>query len=162
MWRHTRFRELAYLTVVPDEGGTIDGLIAPVPEGDWDALDLREANYDRVPATHQISHEMTHQPQIAVYSIPEGNHTAPSDRHPVLLSYIDVVVQGYMREFGRDGAARFFTTTGGWDMPVLDDRAAPVYPRHQQLSPAERAFVDAQLIDLSVRIEPPKPKGVWT
>ena len=26
----------------------------------------------------------------------------------VLLSYIDVVVQGYLREFGEDGVARFF------------------------------------------------------
>ncbi len=162
IWRHTNLRKLAYLTVIPDEQGIIDGLIAPVPGDDWAALDLREAAYDRLPAAHLISHDLDHQPEIAVYAIPDGRHVAPSAEHPVLLSYIDVVTQGYLREFGEEGAARFFITTGGWDMPVLDDRAAPVYPRHQSLSHAETAFVDDQLSALSVAIMQPPRGSSWT
>jgi hypothetical protein len=162
MWRHTSLRKLAYLTVVPDAAGSIDGLIAAVPGDNWKALDLREAAYDRLPAAHQISHNLDHQPEIAVYSIPGGKHVAPSPDHPVLLSYIDVVTQGYMREFGREGAARFFTTTKGWDMPVLDDRAAPIYPRHQTLSRKETEFVDDQLGELSVKIMKPPQGSIWT
>ena len=136
---------MAFLTVVRDEGSQIDGLIAPVPAQDWAALDERERAYDRVPAAHQVAHGGPDGRDIAVYAIPDGLHRAPSVNHMVLLSYIDVVVQGYLREFGEDGAARFFDTTDGWDAPVLDDRAAPRYPRHCLLSVAERRFVDDQL-----------------
>jgi hypothetical protein len=162
VWRHTNLRKLAYLTVIPDADSTLEGLIAAVPGNDWDALDLREAAYDRLPAAHQVRHTLPHQPEIAVYSIPHDAHLAPSADHPVLLSYIDVVTQGYLREFGPEGAARFFTTTAGWDMPVLDDRTAPIYPRHQRLSRSETAFVDDQLAALPVRIEKPHPNSIWT
>ena len=151
VWRHTTLRPVAFLTVVPDPGGVIDGLIAEVPRLDWAALDERESAYDRVAAYHQIEHRLTHRPEIAVYSIPEGKHSAPSQTHPALLSYIDTVVQGYLREFGEDGAQRFFATTDGWEAPVLDDRADPIYPRHRHLSAEERAFVDACLAERGIR-----------
>ncbi|RKF13942.1 gamma-glutamylcyclotransferase [Roseovarius spongiae] len=153
VWRHTDLRQVAYLTVVPDADCAIDGLIAGVPGGDWKALDIREGAYDRVPADGQVRHALGPDARIAVYTIPEGKHGRPTRAHPVLLSYIDVVVQGYLREFGEAGARRFFETTQGWDVPVLNDRAAPAYPRHCALSPQERAFVDAQLAALPVRIE---------
>ena len=153
VWRHTVLRPVAYLTVVPDETSEIDGLIAEVPHADWAALDEREGAYDRVAAAHQVSHPLSHRPEIAVYSIPEGKHGAPSEDGPVLLSYIDVVVQGYLREFGEAGVHRFFKTTDGWDAPVLDDRADPVYPRHRMLSAPERMLVDDHLSDLQVRIK---------
>ena len=144
-WRRTSLRRVAYLTVVPDPNSEIDGLIAAVPGDDWAALDERESAYNRVPAAHQVTHALTHSPEIAVYSIPDGAHGQPSKTNPALLSYIDVVIQGYLREFGEDGARAFFDTTEGWDTPVLDDRADPVYPRHRVLTTDERAFVTDQL-----------------
>ena len=123
----------------------VDGLIAPVPDQDWAALDERERAYDRVPAAHQVSHDLAHQPDIAVYAVPDGQHETPTAEHSLLLSYIDVVVQGYLREFGPEGVTRFFATTDGWDAPILDDRSAPRYPRHCRLSRKERALTDAHL-----------------
>ena len=145
VWRHTTLRPVAYLTVVPDPEAEIDGLIAPVPGAHWPALDAREAAYMRAPVAHQVRHPLPHRPEIAVYTIPEGHHGAPSTAHPILLSYIDVVVQGYLREFGEAGVARFFTTTHGWDAPILDDRADPRYPRAQTLGAEETAVVDEWL-----------------
>jgi hypothetical protein len=142
VWRHTRIRPVAYLTVVPDPESEIDGLIAPVPSGGWQALDARERAYDRVAAEHQVRHHLPHAPPIAVYTIPEGRHGTPDAACPVLLSYLDVVVQGFLREFGAAGVERFRATTDGWDTPVLDDRAAPRYPRHRVLTGAERGVVD--------------------
>ena len=55
-------------------------------------------------------------------------------------------------EFGEAGVARFFATTDGWDTPILDDRAAPLYPRHQLLTPAERALTDHHLATLNARL----------
>lgn len=135
---------------MPCPNSTIDGLIAPVPDQDWAALDLRERAYDRVAAAHQIRHNLPHQPQIAVYAIPEGRDQSPTTDHALLLSYIDVVVQGYLREFGPEGVARFFATTDGWDAPVIHDRTAPRYPRHCQLTADETALVDDHLNHLGV------------
>lgn len=151
VWRHTDLRPVAFLTVVPDETSEIEGLIAPVPGADWAALDQREAAYIRAPAADQVRHDLPHKPEIAVYTIPEGRHGAPDTARPVLLSYLDVVVQGYLREFGEAGVDRFFATTHGWDAPILDDRAAPRYPRHQRLRVDERALTDRHLI----RLDPP-------
>ncbi|MFD0858805.1 gamma-glutamylcyclotransferase family protein [Roseovarius aquimarinus] len=153
-WRPTNLREVAYLSVVQDEGTAIDGLIAPVPDADWHALDLREGAYDRVPAAHMIEHPLPHRPQIAVYAVPgyAAPHKAEERGHHLLLSYIDVVIQGYLREFGPDGARHFFETTDGWEVDVLDDRAAPQYPRACRLTPSETEVVDAGLADLPVRM----------
>ena len=155
IWRYTTQRQVAYLTVIRDETSTIDGLIAPVPDQDWNALDYRERAYSRIPAAHQITHTLAHQPQIAVYAIPDGLHQAPSREHSLLLSYIDVVVQGYLREFGAKGAARFFSSTDGWDAPIIDDRTAPRYPRHCSLTATETELVDDHLNDLGVEIVRP-------
>lgn len=151
-WRHTDLRPVAFLTAIPDAESEIEGMIAHVPRNDWEALDEREWAYDRIPATQSITHPLTHDVEIAVYAVPRHNHSDPTDKHPLLLSYIDVVVQGYLRAFGPDGANRFFATTDGWDSPILNDRAAPRYPRHQQLKPAETTFVDVCLKALSAKI----------
>ncbi|WP_281966717.1 gamma-glutamylcyclotransferase family protein [Roseovarius nanhaiticus] len=154
-WRPTNLREVAFLSVVEDTGTIIDGLIAPVPDADWHALDLREGAYDRVPAEHMVEHPLPHRPQIAVYAVPGyGARTAMEERgHHLLLSYIDVVIQGYLREFGPAGAQHFFDTTDGWEVDVIDDRAAPRYPRACTLTQGETDVVDAGLASLPVRMK---------
>ena len=57
--------------------------------------------------------------------------------------------------FGLDGVAAFFDTTDGWDAPILDDRAAPRYPRHQRLAPDETALVDQHLSRLNANLIQP-------
>lgn len=156
-WRHTNLRPVAFLTAVPDTSVTIDGMIAHVPGDDWAALDLREHAYARVPTSDAIEHTLNGTPDVALYAIPPEAHGHPTTAHPVLLSYIDVVIQGYLRAFGETGAQRFFDTTSGWDIPVMNDRAAPIYPRHQRLNTDERAFVDDALKRLDVTLIDPHP-----
>jgi gamma-glutamylcyclotransferase (GGCT)/AIG2-like uncharacterized protein YtfP len=150
-WKHTLTRPVAYLTAVPDETSEIDGLIAEVPRADWVALDQREHAYDRVRAAG-VSHPLATSPEVHIYWVPDGKHEPASHAHPILLSYLDVVVQGYLREFGEAGVERFFRTTDGWEGPVLNDRLAPRYPRHQPLSRGEHGLVDAWLAALSVEV----------
>lgn len=150
-WRHTDLRDVAFLTVVPDDSTTIEGLIAGVPGDDWAALDEREAAYGRVPVSDHVTHPLPHRPEIAIYAIEAGKHRAPTQDHPILLSYVDVVLQGYLREFGKAGAQAFLDTTDGWHAPVLDDRAAPIYPRHQTLTTLERDFIDNALAALGAK-----------
>ncbi|WP_375254445.1 gamma-glutamylcyclotransferase family protein [Yoonia sp.] len=143
VWRGTHLRKVAYLSVEPDDNCTLLGLVAQVNANDWSALDAREAAYHR----HDVSHLISYRGgplNTAVYQV-EPHHIANADGHPILLSYLDVVVQGYLRAFGEAGVSHFFETTTGWDAPILNDRAEPVYPRHQKLTTAETALVDAQL-----------------
>jgi len=144
-WRYTPHRAGPFLTVIPGPADTIDGLIAAIPGGDWAALDLREAGYDRLP---------TPLPGVMVYAVPDHGAVNPAGKDPILLSYVDVVLQGFHREFGPAGVAGFLATTDGWDIPILNDRAAPRYPRHQPLTADETALVDAALRDVGARILP--------
>ena len=150
-WRAVPERDLCYLTAVPSPGDEILGLIAPVPDDGWATLDLREAAYERLDGTEAILHD-SDAVQIAVYAIAPGRVTPPGPDNPILLSYLDVVIQGYLSEFGPDGAEHFLDTTDGWGAPILNDRAAPRYPRAQLLTEEERATVDAALQRFDSRV----------
>ncbi len=152
VWRHTELRPVAFLTAVPAEGFEIEGLVAHVPGDDWAALDEREHAYDRTHVTEVTDHPVERAIQVQVYSIPHGKHGVPDETHPVLLSYIDVVVQGYLREFGEAGVRRFFETTDGWDAPILNDRADPIYSRPQVLRDDEIGLVEDGLREVDARI----------
>lgn len=142
-WVRTDLREVVFLSIHPAPGHSIDGLIAAVPGADWAALDAREAGYNRIAATHLIDHG-SDASDIAAYRVPEDRQSRDGS-HCMLLSYLDVVVQGFLAEFGQAGAEAFFATTDNWDTPVRDDRGAPVYSRAQQLTRQEQALVDRLL-----------------
>jgi len=137
VWQHAKTREVAFLSVHRAEGA-IDGLICDVPGGDWAALDAREFAYTR----HDVSEQLGL--QTAIYQADPAKIAPPSTGHPILLSYLDVVVQGFLEHFGEEGVTTFFTSTDGWG-PIKDDRHDPIYPRHQKLTKAERALVDHHL-----------------
>lgn len=151
-WVRTEERETVFLTARADPASSIDGLIAAVPNADWAALDTRERGYKRLPSEGSVAHPLAPTTPVQHYAIPSDAMRADGD-HVILLSYLDVVVQGYLREFGHDGVERFFDTTDGWDTPILNDRHAPRYPRHQQLSRDETALVDGHLTRLSAFVK---------
>ncbi len=151
-WLQTTTNPVAMLSARPDPGGRIEGLIAQVPGADWTALDLRESHYARHDVSAETEHDVTGPASIAVYRVEEA--PVPPEPAPILLSYLDVVLQGYLREFGMTGMERFIETTDGWETsPILNDRAAPRYPRHQPLTENERARIDAVFTRLPVAIE---------
>ncbi len=145
-WRRTSLRPLSFLTVIPDSTTEIEGLVAGVPDHAWPELDAREGAYERV-ALAEVRHD-GRTGATAIYAIPEGFHDEPGDENPILLSYLETVLQGYLTLFGEAGVARFVATTEGWHAPLLDDRAAPRYGRATQLTPAERALVDGWIEEL--------------
>ena len=151
VWQRTNLRKAAYLSVMPCAQTSLHGVIARVPGANWAALDQREAAYQRHDVSHTIHHDGPAAP-TAVYQV-RPEHVADADDHPILLSYVDVVVQGYLRVHGQDGVAHFFETTDGWNTPILNDRADPVYPRNQSLSAEERALVDHYLAAVMEKAE---------
>lgn len=134
IWCHAKTRPVAFLSV-HQAPGAIQGIIADVPGADWAALDAREHAYQR----HDVSGVLDG--HTAIYQADPAKTVPPSTRHPILLSYLDVVVQGFLQQYGEQGVAEFFASTDGWG-PIKDDRADPYYPRFQTLSPQERALVD--------------------
>ena len=150
-WVVTPGYRTVLLTGVPAPDHQIDGLIAAVPGADWQALDAREAGYARLPANETVSHTHPSASDIAVYAVARENMMANSGQM-ILLSYLDVVVQGFHQVYGSDGVTRFFDTTDGWDTPIFDDRDDPIYPRSQQLTPAQSALVDDHLQRLFAKV----------
>lgn len=151
VWRRTHLRRAAYLSVMPCAETTLRGVIAGVPGADWDALDQREAAYQRHDVSEGIRHDGPKAP-TAVYQV-RSEHVADADDHPILLSYVDVVVRGYLQMHGHAGVSHFFETTDGWNAAILNDRADPVYPRYQALSKDERALVDRHLAAVMEKAE---------
>lgn len=143
VWVRTDLRDIAFLSIHAAPGHKIDGLIATVPGADWAALDARETGYARIKATDHVTHGSI-ATDIAAYQVPTENQREDGD-HSILLSYLDVVVQGFLKEFGQAGAEAFFATTDNWETPVHDDRGTPHYPRAQNLSRDEQALVDRLL-----------------
>ncbi|SMX32065.1 gamma-glutamylcyclotransferase family protein [Maliponia aquimaris] len=150
-WRATPDRALCYLTAVADAQASIQGLIAPVPGDSWAELDRREAAYRRHPATHALTHASDAQ-EVVVYAIDPDRQFDPGPDNPILLSYLDVVIAGFLAEYGPEGPAEFFRTTTGWQAPILDDRAAPRYSRARPLTDEIRTLTDAGLSALGSRI----------
>ena len=114
------------------------------------ALDLREAGYTRhrlAPA--DVRCELAVPADCPVY-IYEGNLPfRPEQKHVILQSYLDAVLQGYHLNYGADGVRRFIEETAGRETPILADRDAPRYPRAVSLAPGERELFDALLADCS-------------
>ena len=151
-WRRSPLRKVCYLTAVPDRADYIEGVIASVPGADWAALDERERAYARVPLGPELRHQAG-AVDVAIYAIEHDKHFEPTDENPVLLSYLDVVVQGYLSEFGMTGVTHFFETTEGWHAPILNDRDAPMYTRAQNLTEDERQIVNEGLSRLSAKLK---------
>ncbi len=148
-WRQIDPFPRAILTAVPAPQSQLFGLLARVPDNDWAALDQREGAYDRTLLSAAEKDVSFAEHAVAIYEIPEGKHPAPAALRPIALSYLDVVVQGYLQVFGESGVADFFATTTGWDAQILNDRATPMYPRAQRLSKTETALVDHYIARLT-------------
>ncbi len=145
-WEYSRTRDLSFLSVTRDPETSIQGMIADVAGLGWAALDIREAAYRR------LKLQSGEHVGVQIYQA-HPDHIAPAvGNKPILLSYLDCVVQGFLEHFGEQGVTAFFDSTSGWERLVKDDRTAPIYPRAQPLSALEIKLVDKHLERLSVLI----------
>ncbi len=151
IWQPSPFRPVAFLSVVPAIDEWLVGAIAKVPNADWAALDERERAYIRRPVNDTHAEHDVEGADLHIYAV--ENPVAPNPAQPILLSYIDVVAQGFMAEHGEEGVYDFFKTTKGWEVPVKNDRQAPLYPRSQNVTVKERDLVDRLLRDLTTVVD---------
>lgn len=114
---------------------SIEGVIVSIRREELPSLDERELGYERI-ALEQSDFSLTEEVRtstIHIYRSLEQNRQLADSERPVLQSYIDCVMAGYLERFGESGLQRFMNTTRGWGGPILSDRHRPVYPRSVSL-----------------------------
>lgn len=148
-WVQSATRNVAFLSVKPDPLSQISGLIADIGDIGWDILDEREAAYDR-----QILDTAGFE-GITLYQAKPSAMAPMGGGKPILLSYLDCVVQGFASVYGPYGVRDFFRSTTGWDTPILNDRAAPIYPRAQTLSDVEIKLADDNIAMIGATVIQP-------
>ncbi|MEM8665118.1 MAG: gamma-glutamylcyclotransferase family protein [Pseudomonadota bacterium] len=131
------------LSVIPADDA-IEGLFVTFADDERTRLAARERNYDAVPLEGEGG-------AVIYRAKPEVERWGDA-ASPVSLSYLDTILGGYLDEFGEAGAERFMATTDGWFVPILDDRAAPRYPRAVALSPQAYRMIDrlVEMVDATV------------
>ena len=109
----------------------IDGVVVPLPLEALPVLDAREAGYDRLalPASTFDLPEGLGVDEVHVYRSRAENRLPATPAQPILQTYVDTVLAGYLRVYGEGGLEAFLTSTRGWEGAIEDDRAAPRYPR---------------------------------
>lgn len=130
----------AVLTSQRAEGASIDGLLVIDRLENLPDVDQRENLYRRNDITTSDLAFVNDAPALDFplfvyeqdYEPEEG--AAPS---PILRSYLDAVMQGFLTVFGEEGLARFISETDGFDLPIHEDRDDPVYPRPVRLADGE-------------------------
>ena len=134
-WVSSSIHDIAFLSVSPCDLTILQGMRASTKNIGWKALDLRETGY--------IRHNLDNYDMQMYIGDPE--YIDHKIKKPILLSYLDCVIQGYYKHFGKQGVKSFFKSTENWDHPILDDRDAPQYPRATILSKFEFNLVDEHL-----------------
>lgn len=141
-WHHPVMgrRAVTSLSIEPDDTSTIKGLRAWVAPDQVADLDAREKGYARTNVP--LFMEAQDAPQITYVSRAprSGDKT-----YPILQSYLDAVLMGFLAEFGEAGVHHFVETTAGWDTPILRDRETPFYPRAVDVSSDQAAFFEDAL-----------------
>ncbi|MCC8392170.1 gamma-glutamylcyclotransferase [Paraburkholderia sp. MMS20-SJTR3] len=111
---------------------TINGVIYPVAGNDMSAFDAREKGYVRVEVPRALIEAVSWQPLPAAGTVwvyvPKADGNAPGEglpvpdaNHPLVQSYIDVVIEGGL-EYGPQFAREIIATTRDWSPYWLNDR----------------------------------------
>lgn len=138
---------------VPDS--VIDGLLVFDKLSNLPAVDEREATYDRITVPIERMEVLGGPiPDCVVYVYKARTNTAQDDpEHPILQSYLDAVLQGYLREFGTQGVHDFIASTDGFERDIHIDRHDPIYTRPVTLEDHERHMFDSLLANRITRMD---------
>jgi len=128
------------LTVQPASKVCIDGVQVSMASEELPQLDAREGGYNRHSVITAASSDL-----VAMYVSRTEHVAAASKDYPLLQSYVDCVMAGFLAVFGWDGVDRFINSTAGWQAPMLLDRAEPLYPRAVTIATEIQAEFDARI-----------------
>lgn len=142
------------LTVRPSEGHEIAGLMVREHRDGLPALDKREWRYDRLDLVHgafRPDADAALEAPGFVYRAKAEHYRWGDDDHPILQSYVDCVLAGFLKHWGEAGVRHFVEATEGWHVPIRRDRDAPLYPRAVLVPEQARVFFDDVLREADAR-----------
>lgn len=143
------------LTVTPRKGASIAGVMAREPVAGLAKLDEREQRYERrnlvAGAFRADDGGVLESPGFIYIARAEHYRWGDAD-HPILQSYVDCVMAGFLRHWGEAGVRDFVETTHGWHVPIVNDRERPIYPRAVTVSQGAREMFDDLLRDAGARL----------
>ena len=134
---------VTYLGVVRVEHAVRNGVLFEVSPEQLIEFDARESGYTRraIPSGDWIDAVPRSISDDAHVYVPDAPGT-PTPSCPIVQSYVDVVLAGCL-ELGNEFAREFVASTDSWDLPWINDRDAPRYPRADASVP--RAEIDSLL-----------------
>jgi cation transport regulator ChaC len=134
---------IALLSVHRYETATIGGMVVVDRRENLEALDRREARYDRIAIPRdefEILHDHDQEMIPSEIYLYVGRTETIADPAPLLLqSYLDTVLAGFLREHGEAGLEAFIASTLGFERRIVMDREKPYYARAVAI-PADLAF----------------------
>ncbi len=142
------------------EGDVIAGVVVRMPLAALPGLDAREANYDRLAlpmAAFGLPPGLAARSggeRVYAYRSVAARREPAGAAHPILASYVDCIMAGYLERHGEAGLRDWIASTDGWEAPRLDDRADPAYPRAVRLPAALLERFDALLPSAPVQRAP--------
>ncbi|MEM7059225.1 MAG: gamma-glutamylcyclotransferase family protein [Pseudomonadota bacterium] len=135
------------LSIREEAGHQIAGVVVELQDNALARLDERERGYERLELDGALFDLAGGLCPDSVY-VYRSLSTVPENglqTHPILRSYMDVVMQGYRDNFGDRGLEDLLASTDHWAGSVRQDRDAPMYPRAVTLRPGETALFDQAL-----------------
>lgn len=136
---------IALLSSAPSSAeDVLDGLLVFDYRENLPHLDEREAGYDRldVDPSDLVLYGDKALPDMPLHVYSGRAPYRPDQPHYILQSYLDAVLQGYLHQYGDEGARNFIKRTACFDTGLFTDREAPQYPRSVRLSETEMALFD--------------------
>jgi hypothetical protein len=154
---------MSSVVVVPDTQGACNGVIVEVNPAEFESFDLRERGYQRVLVSlEQIEFYDSHTDlnandmsvdkcAIKIWLYQTDKVVVPCENHPVVFSYLDVILSGCL-EYSEQFCNDFISLTKGWHYAMLNDRQTPRYPRVQ-------SDLDTQLLNPYIQLNSPLSKA---
>lgn len=147
----TAVKSIALLSIHRDEKCEIDGLLIIDRLKNLPALDKRESHYHKQILTNEDFSRgnlgLNKYAHLRVHTYVSTARYSETQNVTLLRSYLDVVMQGFLGEYGEAGVRHFVETTSGFNLQIHEDRERPVYPRHQGVSAANAKLFDKILRD---------------
>ncbi len=149
-WKHcvdTPFGRVCALTASRARDALIDGVFIRCNELELSQFDEREIGYVRVNIVRSdaVCWSDSLPDRLYIYTSGVESYRVGDLHYPIWLSYVEVVIYGYLQRFGEAGVDRFIESTDGWAAPIIDDRQNPRYPRFIQISEEHRELIETKL-----------------
>lgn len=145
--------KICALTISPDIKSSIDGILLAADDQTLSKLIKREIGYNRteilnsnISKNQNSNKHLLKDESVITFISSKPTFAWATKEAPILLSYIDVVAKGYFDFYGMEGLINFFNTTEGWNLPIMNDRSQPLYPRALKLDPEFLNLVDQQIL----------------